>query len=117
MGRSYDVAIIGGGIVGASAAAFLAEEGRKVILLEREDIAAAASGRNSGAVQHPFDPCLGDLHRQTLGLYRELSEGTTDFQLPADPVGLLLLSADPDAVAATAAAIEADSVDTRPIVL
>jgi glycine/D-amino acid oxidase-like deaminating enzyme len=117
MGRSYDVAIIGGGIVGASAAAFLAEEGRKVILLEREDIAAAASGRNSGAVQHPFDPCLGELHRQTLALYRELSEGTTDFQLPADPVGLLLLSADPDAVAATAAAIEADSVDTRPIVL
>ena len=37
---AYDVAIIGGGIIGTSAAAYLAEAGRSVVLVEREQIAA-----------------------------------------------------------------------------
>ncbi|MBA2381510.1 MAG: FAD-binding oxidoreductase, partial [Chloroflexi bacterium] len=49
-----DVAIVGGGIIGTSLAAFLAEAGLTVRLYEREAIAAGASGRNSGIVQHPF---------------------------------------------------------------
>jgi sarcosine oxidase, subunit beta len=57
-----DVAIIGGGIVGCAAAAFLAEAGAGVDLYEQDEVAAAASGRNSGSVQHPFDPVLRDLH-------------------------------------------------------
>ena len=53
-----DVAVIGGGIVGCALAAFLAEAGAAVTLYEREAIAAGASGRNSGVVQHPIDPAL-----------------------------------------------------------
>src|SRR5579859_1530555 len=45
---SADVAIIGGGISGAACAFWLARDGRKVILLERETIAHGASGRNGG---------------------------------------------------------------------
>jgi len=67
-----DIAIVGGGIVGCSAAAFLAESGARVELFERGRLAGAASGRNSGSIQHPFDPVLDELHRETLGHYRAL---------------------------------------------
>jgi glycine/D-amino acid oxidase-like deaminating enzyme len=50
-----DFGVIGGGIVGCALAAFLAEGGASVVLYERDEIAAAASGRNSGVLQHPFD--------------------------------------------------------------
>ncbi len=45
-----DVAVIGGGITGASCALWLARDDRRVVLLEREAIAHGASGRNGGFV-------------------------------------------------------------------
>jgi glycine/D-amino acid oxidase-like deaminating enzyme len=83
-----DIAIVGGGIVGCAAAAFLAESGARVELFERDRLAGAASGRNSGSIQHPFDPVLDGLHDETLDHYREL-EG---FELPPSPAGVLLLA-------------------------
>jgi glycine/D-amino acid oxidase-like deaminating enzyme len=83
-----DVAIIGGGIVGCCAAVFLAEAGVRVDLYEQDEVASGASGRNSGSVQHPFDPVLRDLHVETLGLYRDLN----DFELPAEAAGVLILA-------------------------
>jgi glycine/D-amino acid oxidase-like deaminating enzyme len=87
-----DAIVIGGGIVGVSAAAHLVTSGRRVVLIERTEIAAGASGRNSGVVQHPFDPDLVDLHLETLALYRAL-EG---LPIPTAPVGLLLVTHDVD---------------------
>lgn len=113
----YDVAIIGGGIIGTSAAAFLAEAGRSVLLVERDQVAAGASGRNSGAVQHPFDAPLGVLHRRSIELYRELQATDTDFRLPDQPYGLLILSTDEDALATVAADIAADNPELTPTVL
>jgi len=49
-----DVAIIGGGISGVSAALHLAERGYKVALLEAETIGWGASGRNGGQVLPGF---------------------------------------------------------------
>jgi glycine/D-amino acid oxidase-like deaminating enzyme len=83
-----DVAIIGGGIVGCAAAAFLAEAGANVELYEREEVGAAASGRNSGSVQHPFDPVLAELHAETLAHYRDLP----DVGLGDEPAGVLMLA-------------------------
>jgi glycine oxidase len=83
-----DVAIIGGGIVGCAAAAFLTEAGAKVELYERDEVGAAASGRNSGSVQHPFDPVMTELHVETLAHLRELA----DLELPASPAGVLMLA-------------------------
>ena len=95
-----DVVVIGGGIVGASAAAFLAEAGATVTLVERDGLASGASGANSGIVQHPFDPILAALYRETVGLYRELTAADVGFRLGAEPAGLIYVSADEAAVRA-----------------
>jgi len=86
-----DVAVVGGGIVGCALAALLAEGGAAVRLYEREAIAAAASGRNSGVLQHPLDEALVPVYEASLELYRTLDHG---FALPAEPAGVLLLSED-----------------------
>jgi glycine/D-amino acid oxidase-like deaminating enzyme len=92
-----DVAVIGGGIVGTATAAFLAEGGLHVRLYERFSIAAGASGRNSGIVQHPFDTVLVGLYQQTLTEYRRLEgDPASSFALPAEPAGLLLVGRDVD---------------------
>jgi D-hydroxyproline dehydrogenase subunit beta len=70
-----DFAVIGGGIVGCALAAFLAEAGARVVLYEREAIAAGASGRNSGVVQHPLDPMLSDLYEESVEHYATLGRG------------------------------------------
>lgn len=103
-GSSPDAVVIGGGIIGVATAAHLAERGRRVVLLERSEIAAGASGRNSGVVQHPFDPVLVDLHLESVALYRRL-EAATDgaLRLPAEPAGLLSVTDDPSVAAAEAA--------------
>lgn len=108
--RSPDVVVVGGGIIGTSAASFLAEAGLRVILVERTAVAAGASGRNSGAVQDPFDPLLTSFHGETLEIYRGLGQGGSGFVLPTRPAGLLLVSLDE----APVAAIWRDVRDQRP---
>jgi len=89
--------VVGGGIVGVSAAGLIAEAGAEVTLVEASAIAAGASGRNSGVVQHPFDPALRELYVGTLAVYRSLAEdGDVGFVLPPEPAGLLLVSLAPD---------------------
>ena len=48
--RQTDILIIGGGIAGTATACFLAQYGREVILLERGELAAEASGLNAGTL-------------------------------------------------------------------
>lgn len=48
MQKEFDVIIIGGGITGAGTARDCALRGLKVLLIERSDIAAGATGRNHG---------------------------------------------------------------------
>jgi glycine/D-amino acid oxidase-like deaminating enzyme len=83
-----DVVVVGGGIVGCSLAALLAEAGAAVRLYEREALAAGASGRNSGVLQHPMDEPLVPVHETSLELYR----GLEGFDLSEDPVGVLVVS-------------------------
>ena len=113
-----DVAVIGGGIVGVSAAAFLAEGGAEVTLAEQAEIGAGASGRNSGAVQHPFDPALTALHEETVAIYRELeAPGTTAFPLDRPPDGLLSVAADPAPLEAFAADVRSALPELEPQLL
>jgi glycine/D-amino acid oxidase-like deaminating enzyme len=104
-----DVVVIGGGIIGVAASAFLAEGGANVTLVEREALAAGASGRNSGVVQHPFDPALVPLYEETVAQYRALADlvPETGFRLAVEPAGLLLVSHDEGVVRGRAAQVRA----------
>ena len=57
-----DALIIGGGIAGASAAYHLASRGRRVVLLDRGEIASGASGVNAGAIDSVGWGETRDLH-------------------------------------------------------
>jgi glycine/D-amino acid oxidase-like deaminating enzyme len=117
--RASDVAVIGGGIVGTATAAFLAEGGARVTLYEREALAAGASGRNSGVVQHPFDPVLVPLYEETLRLYRAVEAETgariAAFEVP--PPGLLLVAHSVAVVRPLAAELAAAFPHLHPTVL
>jgi glycine/D-amino acid oxidase-like deaminating enzyme len=98
-----DVAVVGAGIVGCAVAAFLAEAGAVVLLVERDDVGAAASGRNSGILQHPMDAALAPLYEESLGHYRALAQH--GFAPPAEPSGLLVLGTDARGLDAELAAL------------
>ena len=109
-----DVAIVGGGIVGCALAALLAEDGARVRLYEREHLAAGASGRNSGLLQHPMDEALTGVYAASAALYAELGHG---FELPAEPVGVLVVSEDAAALEPTRADLAARFPELRAVAL
>ena len=115
---SADVAVIGGGIIGCSAAAIMADRGARVILVEGSDIGAGASGRNLGAIQHPFDPLLAPLYGESLTRYRALADVTdAGFAIGRGPAGLLLLNRDPAAAARQADRMAAAFPELDPVLL
>ena len=114
--RGREVVVIGGGIIGCSAATLLAEGGARVTLVESTALANGASGRNSGSIQHPFDPVLGALHIRSLTLYRDL-EQTDAFGLSAEPAGILLLTRDLDDAAQRAADLQDEFSDLGAVAL
>src|ERR1700754_84989 len=75
-----DVIVIGGGIVGCTAALFAAEAGADVLLLESDTIAAAASGRNAGSIQHPLDEARAQLYEESVAIHRRYG---TIYERPA----------------------------------
>jgi gamma-glutamylputrescine oxidase len=93
-----DVAIIGGGITGVSAALHLAERGYKVALLEAQDVGWGASGRNGGQALPGFGCSLHKLRQltnaETTKRLWDMSVEAVDllhgqiarFAIPANPV-------------------------------
>jgi glycine/D-amino acid oxidase-like deaminating enzyme len=66
--ETADVAIVGGGYTGLSAALHLAQAGRKVILLDEQQPGWGASGRNGGFC------CLGGSHITPASLARRIGQ-------------------------------------------
>jgi glycine/D-amino acid oxidase-like deaminating enzyme len=118
VGRDPDVVVIGGGIVGAATAAFLADAGSRAVIVERDGIAAGASGRNSGVVQQPLDPVLGVLYESSLPLYRELAEESASaFSIAPRPAGLLYATLDHNVAARLTAELAVARPDLEPRLL
>src|SRR3989454_11306941 len=87
-----DVVVVGGGILGCGIAARLAEGGAEVVLVERAQVAAGASGRNHGLIFRPEHPAVQSLARVSLDAYRKLCGATPlDLALDRDPVGLVIV--------------------------
>ncbi|WP_445291277.1 glycine oxidase ThiO [Bacillus cereus] len=77
MCEKYDVAIIGGGVIGSSIAHFLAERGHKVAIVEKQSIASEASKAAAGllgvqAEWDAYDP-LFELARESRAIFPQLA--------------------------------------------
>jgi glycerol-3-phosphate dehydrogenase len=60
--KSYDVIIIGGGVVGCMVARFLSRYNLQILLIEKEaDIGTGSSSANSAIVHAGYDPVPGSL--------------------------------------------------------
>ena len=79
-------------------------------MFEREEVAAGASGSNSGAIQHPFDPVLAELHRETLDHYR----GMDEVGMPSSPAGVLMLAPEREPLEPAVREIGADCPELEP---
>lgn len=71
----HDIVIIGGGIIGASLAYFLAREGQDVCLVDKGVVGKEASGRNGGGVRSNHRPPAElPLAMRSVQLYKQLAE-------------------------------------------
>jgi len=88
-----DVVIVGGGVIGAACAYELASRGASVTLVERDHLAAHASGRNQGLWVFPDDDVNVPMARASLEVYRHVAaEAPLDVRLDDDPVGTVLVA-------------------------
>jgi glycine/D-amino acid oxidase-like deaminating enzyme len=97
-GRPVECVVIGGGIAGCTIAFELATRGRQVLLLERDSIAAAASGHNTGTLLSQGEPEVMQLLRESVQMYHELEAGPYAFHFRQRPQ--LLLARDATQLAA-----------------
>jgi glycine/D-amino acid oxidase-like deaminating enzyme len=95
-----DVAIVGGGIIGTTCALELAGRGASVTMLERQELAAGASGRNQGWFVLSSDPACAPMSRMSLDRYLGLIEDSpVPVRFDREPVGHLLVTRDAGATA------------------
>ncbi|MDT7694456.1 MAG: hypothetical protein QOI75_3823, partial [Pseudonocardiales bacterium] len=70
-----EVVVIGGGVVGTSAAFHLAEAGVDVLLLERDELASGSTSRAAGGVRAQFsDPVNIQLGLRSLEAFERFAD-------------------------------------------
>ncbi|MGZ5307411.1 MAG: NAD(P)/FAD-dependent oxidoreductase [Actinomycetota bacterium] len=114
-----DVAVVGGGIVGAACAYELARAGASVTLIERDELAAGASGRTQGWFVLPEDPVLEPMARATLPEYLDVAASAAlPVWIDPEPVGHLLVALESQDVPRAQHALSsasAQGVEIRPL--
>ena len=90
----YDVAVIGGGVIGGFIARELCRWDLKVCILEaHSDVACGSSGANSGIVHGGFDPIPGTLKAQfNVEGCRMMAETTRQLDVPYKQTGSLVVA-------------------------
>ncbi len=114
-----DVAVVGGGIVGAACAYELTRAGASVTLIERDELAAGASGRNQGWFVLPEDPILEPMARATLPEYFDVAASAAlPVWIDREPIGHLLVALGTEDVLRAQHALSsaaAQGVEIRPL--
>lgn len=98
MTTEFDVAVIGGGIVGLAQAWMAAKRGRATLLVERTAVAQGASVRNFGMVW-PIGQPAGDLHATALRSRELWLELLREQVLEVQACGSIHLAHQPDELA------------------
>jgi glycine/D-amino acid oxidase-like deaminating enzyme len=102
-----DVVVVGGGIIGVACADELTRRGASVMLIERDELAAGASGRNQGLWVPPEDPALQLMaERSLLRYFRVADEAPLPVWIDPRPIGTVYVAVDGDAFQATRDVIE-----------
>jgi glycine/D-amino acid oxidase-like deaminating enzyme len=109
-----DVVVIGGGIIGAACADELTRRGASVTLIERDELAAGASGRNQGLWVPPEDPALHRIAARSLARYLEVAdEAPLSVWIDRTPVGTVFVAIDDEALMPTRKILEGVSQGGR----
>lgn len=100
MKQEYDVAVIGGGVVGCAIARELTRYRLNVVLLEREaDVGRGTSGKNSAVVHTGFNVPTGSLKARLNVAGAAMFEGLCrDLDVPFKRVGKLVVALSADEV-------------------
>jgi sarcosine oxidase subunit beta len=102
---SADVVIVGGGVMGTSAAFHLAEAGVEVVLLERGSLGAGSTSRAAGGVRTQFSDALNiDIARRSLDAFRDFSR-RPGWEIDLKEVGYLFVLNRPEDVDAFAESV------------
>lgn len=92
MKHNYDIAIIGGGIVGMATAYYLSRKGVKLAVIERKYLGSGSTGRCIGGIRQQFStPTSIRLMRESVRLFSQMEE---EFGFPVEfhQGGYLLLA-------------------------
>jgi sarcosine oxidase subunit beta len=97
---SSDVVVIGGGVIGTSAAFHLAEAGVDVVLLERAQLGSGSTRRAAGGVRTQFSDVLNiEIARRSLAAFRDFGR-RPGWEIALKEVGyLFVLTREPDLAA------------------
>src|SRR5919107_2293461 len=86
-----DVVIVGGGIVGVSAAFHLAEAGAEVVLLERGQLAGGSTSKAAGGLRAQFSDALNiEIAKRSLEAYKHF-EQRPGWEIDYEEIGYLFL--------------------------
>src|SRR4051794_34317168 len=86
-----DVVIVGGGVVGASAAFHLAEAGAEVVLLERDQLASGSTSKAAGGLRAQFSDALNiEIAKRSLQAYKRFGR-RPGWEIDYEEIGYLFV--------------------------
>src|SRR5690242_15080730 len=90
MTTTADVAIIGAGIMGASAAYNLAKRGvGKIVVLDKGDVGSGSTAQSGGGIRHQFsDPTGVEMTRHSMAVFDRFQD-EFGVELPIHRIGYL----------------------------
>ena len=98
IGHTYDVIIIGAGIMGCSIALELSKRGLKVVVLEKSTIGTGSTGKSSAIIrQHYSNEVTARMALHSLGVFQNFSD-TVAGECGFTQAGFLVLTSESDAI-------------------